>query len=328
MKPIFLQINTELCSLPLPTGYPLSWTHAGICFVQDGVNGYKYFLTCTPYPNGNDAYENPMFYYANPREDGKAPIVFNAFSGNPLQDTPAVGYNADSDIIYLNGNIYVTNRQYDGVRQWVNVQKCSVYNGQFVFSEPITLYTTEQEPVNFGFPSNYLTTLVSPSVVKCGEKVRFYQLATNSYNDLLPAKALIIMEGDDLETSNSFTLLKYGSVFGPINLEPWHMSVFPYDGKLYSVICCVDIDKSTSQVRRAFNYLAVSEDWENFRIYPRPLCNIASYRSAACVNNEGVFVLYLATLSYDPVGNLSTDGRNIVMASMPFVDLLKEIDAF
>lgn len=315
----------EVCSLPLPQGYPASWTHTGIAFVKDGYNGYKFFLTCTPYPSGNDDYENPMFFYANARADGKPPIEFIPFSGNPLQDTPETGYNADADIIYLNGNIYVTNRPYDGTKQWVNVQKCTVDGDAFSFGEPITLYTSEQPPANFGFPSNYRTTLVSPSVVEYGGKVRFYQLATNSYNNLSDCKALIIMEGDDLETPNGFSLLKYGSIFGA-GIEPWHISIFQHGGKLYAVVCCVDVEHSVIGRVKSFNYLAVSEDGENFRIYPRPLSNVLSYRSAACVTDDGVFVLYLATLSYKPVGGVSSDGREIVMASMPFSDLLEEID--
>lgn len=328
MKPIFLQSDVELCSAPLPEGYPLSWTHTGVCFIPGGYNGYTYFLTCTPFPRGNDKYENPMFYYANPRQDGKPPVSFTPFAGNPLQDTPETGYNADTDIIFVDNNIYVTTRPYDGRHlTWVNVQKCTIVNGEFTFSEPITLYTNEQEPYNYGFPSDYFTTTISPSVVKYGNKIRFYQLATNSYNDLSPVRGLIIMEGNDLETPNSFSLLKYGSIFGVDNLEPWHFSVFHYDGKLYAVVSCVNLEYSESvSNERVLNYLAVSEDWENFRIYPRPLSNINSYRSAACVNSDGLFVLYLATLNYKPAGGLSTDGRNIVMASMPFDQLLEIID--
>lgn len=269
-----------------------------------------------------------MFFYANERENGDAPINFTAFAGNPLQTPPSGGYNADVDIIYHNGNIYVTNRPVitTGNSQWVNVQKCVITDGAFTFEDPVTLYDNRQTPANFGFPSNYITTLVSPAVVEFNNKIRFYQLATNVYNDLKPTKGLIIMEGNDLETPNGFSFLKYGSIYGT-GLEPWHISVFPYGGKLYAVVCCVDIDNSTAQVKRVFNYLAVSEDGENFRIFSRPLSNVLSYRSSACVTDTGLFVLYLATLNYFPIGSPAlSDGRTVIMASKPFNDLLDEID--
>lgn len=320
---IFKKTDFELCVLSNPSGYPISFTHAGIAYSEDGYNGYHYFLSQSPYPTGNDSYENPCFYYANAREGNLPPINWTAYSGNPLQEDPGDGYNADPDILFFGGDLYVGNRPYlrtPSPYQWVNMQKCEIVGGEFTFGEPVTLYDTNTPPTNFGYSANYLTTLVSPSIIVKDDKVRAYHLVTNSYNDGSKCRNLVIMEGDDLVTPQNFSFLKYGSIFG--NVEPWHIDVFEHDGKLYAVLACI-VD---STIGNCYNFLAVSDDWENFRIYDRPLSDIKSYRSSAMVREDGMFILYLATLNYKPSGNLTEDGRNILCGYMNFSELLEQID--
>lgn len=319
--PIFAKSQFELCTLSNPSGYPNSWTHAGIAYSQNGYNGYHYFLSQSPYPSNNDDYENPCFYYANARAGNLPPINWIAFSGNPLQTDPGDGYNADPDILFFNGDLYLGNRPYlRPAYQWVNMQKCTIVNGAFTFGEPVKLYDTNTLPANFGYPSSYLTTLVSPAIIVKGNKIRSYHLVTNSTNDASRCRNLVIMEGTDLVTPQNFQFLKYGSILG--NVEPWHIDVFEYNNKLYAILCC-NVD---SIEHNTFNFLAVSEDWENFRIYDRPLSDIKSYRSSAMIREDGLFVLYLATLEYKPTGNVSADGRNILCAYRDFSDVLRDID--
>lgn len=320
--PIFNRSQFELCTLSNPSGYPSSYTHAGIAYSQNGYNGYHYFLSQSPYPSGNDSYENPCFYYANAREGNLPPINWIAFDGNPLQTDPGDGYNADPDILFFDGDLYLGNRPFlRPSYQWVNMQKCTIVNGAFTFGEPVTLYDTNTPPANFGYPSSYLTTLVSPAIIVKDNKIRSYHLVTNSYNDGTPCRNLVIMEGTDLVTPMNFSFLKYGSILGN-NAEPWHIDVFDYKGKLYAILSCI-VDGIRGN---AYNFLAVSEDWENFRIYDKPLSDIMSYRSSACVREDGMFILYLATLDYKPAGNISADGRNILCCYMDFEELLKKID--
>jgi hypothetical protein len=128
------------------------------------------------------------------------------------------------------------------------------------------------------------------------------------------------MEGNDLTTSQNFSFLKYGSMFGR-DIEPWHLDVFEYDGLLYSIVCCT-VDYTANNT---YNFLAVSEDWENFRIYPRPLSAIKSYRSTGFVRGDGMFIFYLTTLGYFPSGNVTVDGRNIMCAYRPFQEVLERV---
>lgn len=209
-SPIFQNSDFELCVLTNPAGYPQSFTHAGITYSQAGYNGYHYFLSQSPFPSMNDTWENPCFYYANPREGNLPPIEWNAYSGNPLQEGIENGYNADPDILFFNNDLYVTNRPYSRTlaKQWVNAQKCTIVSDEFTFGEPVTLYDTNTSPTNFGYPVSYLPTCVSPAFILKDNKIRAYHLVTNSSNDGKPCRNLVIMEGTDLVTSQNFSFFE------------------------------------------------------------------------------------------------------------------------
>lgn len=327
--PIFNQSQFELCTLSNPSGYPSSYTHAGIVYSQNGYNGYHYFFSQSPYPSGNEDWENPCFYYANAREGNLPPINWIAYPGNPLQEDPDAGtspsnaFNSDPDILFFNGDLYISNRIYQRSPRYqcTNVQKCTISGGGFTFSDPVVIFDITTPPGNFGYPIEYYGAMTSPALIVKDNKIRSYNLVTNSYNDGTPCRNLVIMEGTDLVTPMNFSLLKYGSILGN-NAEPWHIDVFDYKGKLYAILSCI-VDGIKGN---AYNFLAVSEDWENFRIYDKPLSDIMSYRSSACVREDGMFILYLATLDYKPIGNISADGRNILCGYMDFEELLKKID--
>lgn len=334
---VFQETDFELCSLPLPKGYPNSWTHAGIEYVKDGYNGYQYFLTCSPYPSYNDDYENPMFYYANSRDGNLPPISFIAYQGNPLQEDPGDGYNADPDVIFVDSNLYVINRPYlrpDSL--WVNIQKCNIESGCFTFGNPTLLYDNKQEPHNFKFDTSFKQTLIAPSIIKYGDEYRIYHLATNSYNDNTDCKGVVVMVSDTIDGERAYNYYKSGTISN-FNAKPWHFDVFKYKDKLYAVICAYVHPKSlflanvpivarfVSHERTCYQYLAVSDDGINFNVFNKPLTKVNSYRSSAFVREDGMFVLYISTLGYKPQGNISEDGRNIMMAYKPFEQVLKEL---
>lgn len=334
---VFQEKNFELCSLPLPSGYPNSWTHAGIEYVKEGYNGYKYFLTCSPYPNYDDDYENPMFYYANPREGDVPPIKFIAYKNNPLQDDPGNGYNADPDVVFVDTNLYVINRPYlrpDSV--WVNIQKCGIDSGDFSFDKPTSLYDNKHEPNNFGFAPSVKNTLISPSIIKYEDEYRIYHLATNSYNDNTDCKGVVVMVSDVIDGEYSYKYYETGTI-SMVSAKPWHFDVFKYQDKLYAIICAYVhedqfiehipiIARFVSHERKCFQYLAESDDGINFTVFNKPLTTVNSYRSSAFVREDGMFVLYISTLGYKPKGNLSEDGRNIMMAYKPFEQILRDVN--
>jgi len=70
--------------------------HPDVYYNANGWRGYKYWMVMTPYPNGNDAYENPSILVSN---DGISWSVPQGLQ-NPIDPKPASGSNSDVDIVY------------------------------------------------------------------------------------------------------------------------------------------------------------------------------------------------------------------------------------
>lgn len=80
--------------------------HPDVLYVENGWNGYKYLMGLTPYPNGDDDYENPQILVSN---DG---INFNYLDGmkNPLdvpKDVKSGGHYSDIDICLVDDTLEV-----------------------------------------------------------------------------------------------------------------------------------------------------------------------------------------------------------------------------
>ena len=71
-------------------------THPDIVYFPSGWHGYKYWMAMTPYPNGNDAYENPSILACNDGASWEVPPGLT----NPIDPRPASGHNCDTDIVY------------------------------------------------------------------------------------------------------------------------------------------------------------------------------------------------------------------------------------
>lgn len=70
--------------------------HPDIVYFSTAWNGYKYWMGMTPYPNGNDAFENPSILASNDGMSWEVP----AGLVNPLESAPGVGHNCDVDLVY------------------------------------------------------------------------------------------------------------------------------------------------------------------------------------------------------------------------------------
>ncbi len=70
--------------------------HPDIYYNASGWNGYKYWMGMTPYPSGNDEFENPSILVSN---DGFTWIVpLNLI--NPIDNVTGASHNGDTDIVY------------------------------------------------------------------------------------------------------------------------------------------------------------------------------------------------------------------------------------
>ena len=335
IEPVFKKSDFVLCNVPVPKGYPQSQTHAGIV-IKKG----KYYLTTSPYPNpirplwvrylaafvwkisfkrinllyeGED-YENPMLYEAIQLSEHHIPTQFRLVDGSPLMQKPVDKYGngsfcSDPDLSIIDGSLFVLNRttvrgnDINSTETIVHIIKGHVENETFI-----------QENTSQLFKENFK----SPCLIQCCNRYYYFCLDTNSYNDGKPCKALLLKESDDLV--NWSKLRHVGLLNG--EYEPWHMSVFKNEDRLYAIIACIKKGES----HRCWQMLGeFSRDLTFLKIYPTPLSDYACYRGAACVNDTGEFVLYNTTVHEKIKGGKSVDGREVIMAHMPFNELLSNL---
>ncbi len=74
--------------------------HPDVVHVPGGWNGYEYWMGMTPYPNGNDNYENPSVLVSNDNVTWQVPPGVT----NPLEPEPN-GHNDDVDLLLVDGTM-------------------------------------------------------------------------------------------------------------------------------------------------------------------------------------------------------------------------------
>ena len=67
-----------------------------------------------------------------------------------------------------------------------------------------------------------------------------------------------------------------------------------------------------------------ADDFSSLRVYKTPLTDYNSYRSSAIVH-DGQFILYNSTVDEKIPGGKSVDGREIIVAEMPFKDVISKL---
>ena len=344
-KPIFDCSSFILCSVPVPKRYPQSQTHSGIAIYKD-----DYYLVTTPYPNrkltkwqvrtkialrkltlglihrleDGEYYENPCLYRGIADDYLQPPIIFEPIADNPLISTPQhfnqlPSYNSDPDIFIEDGHFYILNR---------TVRRTKIT--KFAYESRITISLIEGECQNGCFKQIGINSIkewdkpyVSPCLTKYDGKYVFTYLDTNSAIDSSTFNGLFLQQLDSLDAlANNENYIEVKVTTG--EMLPWHMSLFQYNGVMYSIVACVKKGDKTRKIWQMFGQF--NQALTELTIYPTPLTDFNSYRGAACVRKDGMFILYSTTLWEKIKGSKSVDGRDVIVAQMPFVDLLKQVN--
>jgi len=184
--------------------------HPDVVHVPGGWNGYEYWMGMTPYPNGNQAYENPSVLATN---DNATWVVPSGLT-NPLAPTPA-GHNDDVDMLLVGGEmvLYYVETNDDG----------QSYVTRFASTDG----------VDWGAPQVVLTIpnyVMSSAVTHDGTTWTMWYLqspggCTSSYQDIWRCTS---SDGIAWGPAEAVTIVQPGRV-------PWHFDV-QYDGSGYDML--------------------------------------------------------------------------------------------
>lgn len=341
LEPYFKKEDFILCDVPVPEGYPQSQTHAGIAI----YNG-KFYLTCSPYPLKKysrlqiyaklllqkltfgklgqfvdaDSYENPLLYEGIDN-GGKPPFKFRLLHPAPLMESPkriegVQSYNSDPDIFVEDDTFYILNRSY------YRSKDASKHTNQKA------LISLIEGGIRSGvFSINYIEELtktdksfLSPCVTHYNSQYIYAHLESNSAIDGKTFEGIYLSKGksiDDFKTNTYFEKTEIDTN----DLLPWHMSLFTHKDTLYAIITCA---QKNCKIITMQQYLGrFDKDLTMLHIYRKPLVGLNSYRGAACILSDEMFVLYTTTVHENIKGSKSVDGRNILLAYTSFPELLE-----
>jgi hypothetical protein len=310
---IFTSRGLLFCNIPVPASVQSqSQTHPSICYIEGKWNGYDHWLATTPYPHGNSREENPCVYFSNSNSNGP-PVNFTGINHNPILNPPGIGYNSDVELFFFNNCLYSLTRVCgNGLpRREIKVQKS--LNG-FDWSPAIHVYSDKDCKEK---------DELSPSIIQYMNKLRIYHLNGDVHTrEHGICTSIEIMEGTNLDNPD-FKWLDFGYFTNKdsVKIEPWHMDLFEYNNKLYMVFCGQDM---TEKKFRMNTYLSVSDDYKDFRIFPKPLIqDFDTYRPTAYVDENGFFNLYFSIIGHNGV---DYSDRSVGLARMKMEELLYRLN--
>jgi len=79
------------------------WVHPSVMYFEKAWKGHHYWMAITPYPKGDNQYENPHIFCSNNGKDWKEPAGIK----NPLVPAPeGKAYNSDVNLLFDKGILY------------------------------------------------------------------------------------------------------------------------------------------------------------------------------------------------------------------------------
>lgn len=298
--------------------------------------GHKWWMIYTPYYAANADLENPILCYGI-EKNNSAPSCWVPYC--EIQPKPSDGYNSDPVMFFENDNLHVYWRENFTPRTDNDSLSRATYG--------CTL--TESERIDFKDPilsekKIHEDKQISPFIFKKMNKyyayamhISFFKPGLNFKNKFLNSitrKTIGILSTLEIYTDQKSHGISVWKSPGPDQkfeyiktlpikncnalYRPWHLDCFEYEDKLYAVVqttqCNADI------------CLAVSDDYETFKLLPKPLITNDSikkagiYKSTAFVH-DGIFYLYYTA---QDITNRSLN--KLYVTSMPFEEVLAKIN--
>jgi hypothetical protein len=309
--------------------------HPCVRFIEKKFKGYNWWLIYTPYYNAKADVENPILCYGV-SENGEPPTdwtVYKEIIGKPLQ-----GYNSDPTMFFDNGGLNIFWRENATPR----TKKDKLYRATYgcIISEK------NQKDIKTPILCEkdiFFDKEVSPAILKVENSYVAYAMHMRFKNSRLHSdisffekliqislKLFSLLEIYNEQKTFGISIWRSKSLEEPFKYiktfkikkrnklyRPWHLDVFEHENKLYAII-------QTTQCNADIG-LAVSDNYENFTMYSKPLITntsinkIGIYKPTGFVHKD-VFYLY-----YTAQDKNNRKLNKMYLTKLPFNELLKKV---
>jgi uncharacterized protein YjdB len=253
-------------------------THPGVVYFANGWNGYKYWMTYTPYPNSQDMYENPSICASN---DGINWVTPNGLD-NPLADRPAVGHNCDGELIY-------NSKKNQLMMYWVETDDATINWVKLVTSTNGVDWTSPKAVIT---DTRDCYSILSPTIDYNADAGVYYMWSMNASPDDSAAGQQYFIERRQSTDGLTWTSPTKIQNFGQINTEIWHLSIryIPSVKEYWAFVAAYpegNVQAATEE------YFLKSTDGLNWTSYPN---------KTVLPTNSGwdSFRIYRSSFVYDP----------------------------
>lgn len=307
----------EVDVLPLQCidkGYGDWLIHPCVRYISEGFAGHKWWMVCTPYPNYNSHYENPVLYHGV--GNGPKPPMKWQFVA-VVQNSHERGYNADSNLYFDGRKLWITWKEAETPNTETKHGRKAImgccYDG-ICFTRPKILCKN---------PDDTNMYLASQVLLRVKNELKLMAVFTaNSYRPI-PNRAkgprhMAVFATK--EGKNGDFMFQFEGVFHqtyPDGFDFWHIDVFEYKGKYY----CLATPEDAESV-----LLGESQDGMHYTFYDKPLLHAEGKERTPYMYKVSGFVVDGVFYLFYPMKK----EKNVVrlhVTAMNFEKLLKDMKA-
>ena len=256
--------------------------HPKVLSFQDKWNGYKYWMSYTPYPNGNDIKENPHIAVSDDLINWMTPPGLTNPLDNGGDALHLQRYNSDSHLVFEpnTNTLYCYWRYVDDVENTSTIYRLETTDGIHWSNKTITAYSTNRKKKDY----------VSPAIL--------YE--NNLYKMWYVDKDGIIQYATSADGITWVDLEKITLIYEE-NLKTWHLDIIKTQKGYEMVVVAFDRWKNHNDMNL---YYTKSNDgivWDTAKVIIKPTVgtkrwdNKGIYRSSFIYENDNYYVFYGGT---------------------------------
>ena len=256
--------------------------HPKVLTFKEKWNGYKYWMSYTPYPKGDDARENPHIAVSNDLINWKAPNEKNVALDEPSVKISKKSYNSDSHIVYNNKkNVLECYWRYvNDVNNEVYIYKKVSSDGTNWSNKEVVAYSSDRKKKDY----------ISPAIIYENGVYKIWYVDTK--NVLTYATATEDAKWHDEKVID----LKYEK-----NLKTWHLDVISTNKGYEMIVVAFDKWDNHNDMSLYYSYSKDGISWSQAKVILKPATKTSNwdnkgiYRSTFIYENGKYYVYYGAT---------------------------------